>query len=79
MWFDQLFIPLLIEGLNNMKTGEQQTDARNKCELCNQKMNPTVKIYKNHTRLCKACFQHMEIMPSIVAKCVERLVVGNVL
>lgn len=49
-----------------------------KCELCEQKMNPTVKIYNNDTRLCRTCFYHMETMPGAVAKCVERFLIGNV-
>jgi recombinational DNA repair protein (RecF pathway) len=49
-----------------------------KCGLCEQKMNPTVKIYNNDTRLCKTCFDHMENMPDVVAKCVERFLIGNV-
>lgn len=53
-------------------------DALQKCELCEQKMNPTVNIYNNNTRLCKACFHHMEKLPDIVAKSVERFLIGNV-
>lgn len=49
-----------------------------KCELCELKMNPTVKIYNNHTRLCTACFYQMEKLPEIVAKSVERFLLGNV-
>ncbi|MGD9006809.1 MAG: hypothetical protein PVG41_02750 [Desulfobacteraceae bacterium] len=49
-----------------------------KCELCEQKMNPTVKIYNDDTRLCKTCFDHIENMPEVVAKCVERFLFGNV-
>ncbi len=61
-----------------MKSDEQTINALQKCELCEQKMNPTVKIYNNDTRLCKACFHHMEKAPDIVAKCVERFLIGNV-
>lgn len=49
-----------------------------KCGLCEQKMNPTVKIYNSDTRLCRTCFDRMEKMPEVVAKCVERFLVGNV-
>jgi hypothetical protein len=49
-----------------------------KCELCEQRMIPTVKIYNNNTRPCKTCFHHMESLPEVVAKCVERFLIGNV-
>jgi ribosome-binding protein aMBF1 (putative translation factor) len=62
-----------------MKLDEQSTDTLQKCELCGHKMNPTVKIYNNDTRLCKACFNHMGNMPEIVEKCVSRFLIGNVL
>ncbi len=61
-----------------MKSDEQPIDALQKCELCEHIMNPTVKIYNNNIRLCKACFHHMGKMPEIVAKCVERFLIGNV-
>jgi formylmethanofuran dehydrogenase subunit E len=61
-----------------MKSDKQITDALKKCELCEQKMNPTVNIYKNDTRLCKGCFEHMANMPEVVANCVERFLIGNV-
>jgi hypothetical protein len=49
-----------------------------RCELCEQKMNPTVQIYNNDTRLCKTCFDHMGSLPEVVAKSVERFLIGNV-
>lgn len=61
-----------------MKSDKRTTDALQKCELCEEKMNPTVKIYNHNTRLCKACFDHMENMPEVMAKCVERFLIGNV-
>jgi recombinational DNA repair protein (RecF pathway) len=61
-----------------MRSDKQTTDALQKCDLCEQKMNPTVKIYNNDTRLCKTCFNHMENMPEVVGKCVERFLIGNV-
>jgi hypothetical protein len=61
-----------------MRSDEQSTDTLQKCELCDHKMNPTVKIYIDDTRLCKACFNHMGNMPGIVEKCVARFLIGNV-
>lgn len=60
-----------------MNSGNQIIDSSQKCELCEQKMNPAVKIY-NNIRLCKACFHHMEKLPDVVAKSVERFLIGNV-
>jgi hypothetical protein len=53
-------------------------DPVQRCDLCEQKINPTVKIYNNDIRLCKACFGHMENLPEVVAKSVERFLIGNV-
>ncbi len=61
-----------------MKSIEQPIDASPKCERCEQKMNPTVKIYNDNIQLCKACFDHVEILPELVAKSVERFLIGNV-
>lgn len=67
-----------LEKIIKMESGMQTVDALQKCELCDHKMNPTVKIYNNDTRLCKTCFDRMENMPEVVAKCVERFLIGNV-
>jgi formylmethanofuran dehydrogenase subunit E len=60
------------------QSGKQSIDPLQRCDLCEQKMNPTVKIYTNNTRLCKSCFDHMENLPEVVAKNVERFLIGNV-
>ena len=62
----------------NMQSYKQSIDPLQKCELCEQKMNPTAKIYKNHIHLCKACFHYMGGMPEIAAKRIERFLIGNV-
>ena len=61
-----------------MNSDEQSNEAIPKCDLCERKMNPTVRIYNDNIRLCTACFQHIENMPEIVAKSVERFLIGNV-
>jgi NAD-dependent SIR2 family protein deacetylase len=61
-----------------MKSDEKSSDAIPKCDLCEQKMNPTVRIYNDNTRLCSACFHHMHNLPEIVAKSIERFLIGNV-
>lgn len=63
---------------NAMLSDSKTIDTLQKCELCEQKMNPTVKIYNNDTRLCKTCFHQMGKLPDIVAKSVERFLIGNV-
>jgi hypothetical protein len=63
---------------NNVRSDHKTIDDLQKCELCEQKMNPTVKIYNKDTHLCKVCFHHMERLPDIVAKSVERFLIGNV-
>ncbi len=61
-----------------MNSDEQSNEAIPKCDLCEREMNPMARIYNHHTRLCKACFSHVEKMPEIVAKSVERFLIGNV-
>lgn len=61
-----------------MKSEEQSLSTSLKCDLCEQKMNPTVNIYKAHHNLCKACFQHMQNLPEVVAKSLDRWLNGNV-
>ncbi len=61
-----------------MKSDEQSNEAIPKCDLCERKMNPTIRIYNHNTRLCSACFYHIQNLPEIVAKSVERFLIGNV-
>jgi UV DNA damage repair endonuclease len=61
-----------------MKLEKQTFSTNQKCNLCEQKMNPTVNIYKEHHHLCKACYQRMQNIPEMVAKSVERWLNGNV-
>jgi hypothetical protein len=61
-----------------MEKTSQTKDVQNKCDLCEQTMNPTIHIYKDRTFLCKACFGHMQQMPEPLVKSVERFLIGNV-
>lgn len=61
-----------------MQSEKHSFSANLKCDLCEQKMNPTVNIFKNDHKLCKACFIHMQNIPDVVAKSVERWLKGNV-
>jgi hypothetical protein len=61
-----------------MTSYQQITDTLQKCELCEQKMNPAVNIYNNNTRLCIGCFENMGNTPEVVANCMERFLIGNV-
>ena len=63
---------------SDKQSSDKQSDPLQRCDLCEQKMNPTVKIYNNDTRLCKTCFDHMESLPEAIAKSVERFLIGNV-
>lgn len=61
-----------------MQTEKQSFSACLACDLCEQKMNPTVNIYKSDHKLCTACLQHLQTVPEAVAKSVERWLNGNV-
>ena len=55
-----------------MKSDEQSNQAIPKGDLCERKMDPTERIYNHNMHLCSVCFQHIQNMPEIVAKSVER-------
>jgi hypothetical protein len=61
-----------------METNATTCAIQKKCELCEQAMNPTIHIYKDQICLCKTCFGHMQQMPEILEKSVERFLIGNV-
>ena len=61
-----------------MKSDEQSNQAIPKGDLCERKMDPTERIYNHNMHLCSVCFQHIQNMPEIVAKSVERFLIGNV-
>jgi hypothetical protein len=61
-----------------MKTEPTTKELQQKCELCEQTMNPTIHIYKEQTSLCRACFGHMQQLPEPLVKSVERFLMGNV-
>jgi hypothetical protein len=60
-----------------MEEKSKTIDIKEKCDLCEQTMNPTIHIYKDWTFLCKACYGHMQQMPEPLAKSVERFLIGN--
>ena len=62
-----------------MESNKTNMDTAKKCDMCDQKMNPTVNAYKEDTRLCAACFGHMQCVPEHLARSVERFLIGNVL
>ncbi|MGD8835092.1 MAG: hypothetical protein PVI54_11840 [Desulfobacteraceae bacterium] len=61
-----------------MKLMEESISAGKRCDLCELVMNPTVNIYSDDCHLCNTCFREMENMPEVVAKSVERFLIGNV-
>jgi formylmethanofuran dehydrogenase subunit E len=61
-----------------MEIKETSATVSQRCDLCERLMNPTVNIYNEDLYLCNACFYQMENLPPVVAKCVERFLIGNV-
>lgn len=47
------------------------------CDLCEKMIHPAVRIVNRDIGLCPACFHHNEMMPKIVAKSIERFLIGN--
>jgi hypothetical protein len=60
-----------------MKADELSRDVIPNCNLCDEKMNLTLDS-RNDIYLCSECFQHTQDSPQIVAKSVERFLIGNV-
>lgn len=61
-----------------MNSEQQTIETPPNCDLCQRKMNPTIHIYKQDTHLCNDCFSQLESVPLVVAKCVERFLIGDV-
>ena len=58
---------------------KEQADGIQRCEMCEQKANPTIYVYKNDTQLCSACYHKMNILPEMVADNLSRFLLGNVI
>jgi hypothetical protein len=61
-----------------MNSDYQSSEAIPECDLCERKMNPTVRIYNDIICLCSPCFHHIQNLPKNAAKSIERFLVGNV-
>jgi hypothetical protein len=61
-----------------MQSDQKTIGTLKSCDLCDQKMNPTIHIYGDDTRLCNDCFYRLERAPEMVAKSMERFLIGNV-
>lgn len=61
-----------------MNSEDQLGKTIPRCNLCERKMNPTVRIYNDNIHLCSACFHRIRNLPEIVAESVERFLLGNV-
>jgi ribosome-binding protein aMBF1 (putative translation factor) len=61
-----------------MKSDQLPIDIPQYCDLCQRRMNPTIHIYGEDTRLCNDCYCQLESAPEVVAKSIERFLIGNV-
>lgn len=61
-----------------MNPDEHLRPVAPRCDLCERRMNPTVRIYNDNIHLCTACFEHVRNLPEILAKSIERFLMGNV-
>jgi hypothetical protein len=61
-----------------MEVTEMSVPVGQRCDLCERLMNPTVNIYKDAYHLCNDCYDQIWQMPPVMAKCVERFLIGNV-
>lgn len=58
---------------------EKSVDVGMQCTLCEQKMNPSVRIYNDHICLCSACYGRMQNLSEPAARSIERFLMGNVI
>lgn len=63
--------------MTGMNSDEQSSEAIPKCDLCERKLNSAVRNY-NRTHLCSVCFQRIQNLHEMVAKSVDRFLIGNV-
>jgi hypothetical protein len=61
-----------------MQSDQKTIETLQNCDLCERRMNPTINIYRDDTRLCNDCFCRLERAPELVAKSMERFLIGNV-
>lgn len=61
-----------------MNSDDQMKKTNARWGLCERKMNPTVRIYDDNAHLCSTCLHRLQNLPEIVAKSIERFLVGNV-
>ena len=61
-----------------MNSDQRTIDTPQYCDLCQRRMNPTIHIYRDDTRLCNDGFCQLESAPEVVAKSIERFLIGNV-
>lgn len=61
-----------------MNSDYQSNETIPRCDLCERKMNPAVRIYNNIISLCSPCFHRIQKLPENTAKSVERFLAGNV-
>lgn len=57
---------------------EKSVDVRMQCTLCEQKMNPSVRVYNDHICLRSACYCRMQNLSETAARSIERFLMGNV-
>ena len=48
------------------------------CDMCGEKMNPTINIYRENICMCKYCFSSVGNVDGIIGKSLERFLLGNV-
>ena len=68
-----------LQWQGKMESNNKNMDTAKKCEMCDRKMNPTVNVYKEDTRLRTARFGHLQGVPEHLARSVERFLIGNAL
>ena len=55
-----------------MQSNQSIEITPSQCHLCEQKMNPAAYPLTKEIVLCQGCYHHMERLPEVVIKSVER-------
>lgn len=53
--------------------------ASDRCDKCEELMNPTIYTYNGHLHLCTDCFEIINDLDDITAENMERFLIGNVI
>ncbi len=62
-----------------MQSNQTIEMTTSQCHLCEQKMNRSAYLFTKEIVICGVCYHHLERLPEVVIRSVERFLIGNVM